>query len=173
MNPILSSLVNGKMSSSDPAHTKIMFLDGPETVQQKISGAYCKDGDVVTNGILPILKEIIIPISVFRSKRLWREESIESRLDNCRPFCSEDAPEGTVFTIEQDSENGWEGGHYKAYAEIERDFADQRLRSATLKTAIAGALNLLLAPIRKAYEQDEGWQAVDKLAYPSHPDYSC
>lgn len=171
MNPMLSSLVGGKMSSSDAAHTKIMFLDGSEAVQRKISGAYCKEGDVATNGILPILKETLIPISEFRSKKLWIEGSIEcQRQDICRPFCSEDAPKGTVFTIEQDSENGWECKHYKAYAEIEQDFADKKLRPATLK---AGALNLLLAPIREAYEQDEGWQAVDKLAYPSDPDYSC
>ena len=174
MNPMLGSLIGGKMSSSDPAHTKIMFLDGPETVQRKISGAYCEEGDVATNGILPILKEILVPISEFRSKRLWREGSIESQMqDISRPFCREDAPKGTVFTIEQDSENGWEGKNYKAYAEIEQDFADKGLQPATLKAAVAGALNLLLAPIREAYEQDEGWQAVDKLAYPSDPDYSC
>ena len=121
MNPMVGSLVGGKMSSSDPAHTKIMFLDGPETVQRKISGAYCKEGDVATNGILPILKEILVPISELRSKRLWKEVSIESpRQDTSRPFCSEDAPKDTVFTIEQDGENGWEGKHYNTYAEMNR-----------------------------------------------------
>lgn len=176
MNPMLSSLVGGKMSSSDPAHTKVMFLDGPETVQRKISGAYCQEGDIATNGILPILKEILIPISEFRSKRLWRDEgTVESqRQENtCKPFCSEDAPEGTLFTIPHDSENGWETKHYKSYEEIEHDFAERKLLPATLKASVADAIDLLLAPIREAYAQDEAWQAVDKLAYPSDPDYSC
>lgn len=193
MNPMLGSLVGGKMSSSDPAHTKIMFLDGPEAVRRKISGAHCQDGDVTTNGILPILKEILIPISEFRSKRLWRQDQdriVESSSsfpqtqqhrdhknnenDIYQPFCSPDAPLGTVFTIEADVENGWDNKkHYKTYAEIEQDFADKRLRPAILKAAVAHTLNRLLAPIREAYARDETWRAVNKLAYPLDPDEVC
>jgi hypothetical protein len=35
-----------------------------------------------------------------------------------------------------------------------------------LKTAVGDAINKLLDPIRKAFEENEEWQKVEKLAYP-------
>lgn len=173
MNEMLGSLVGGKMSSSDPAHTKIMFLDDPDTVRAKISGASCEAGNVDTNGILPTLKEVLIPISELRVERFRDQAAGQNPPNNAtstadrRPFCSGDAPGGAVFTVELDQ---GKRRHYQSYDEIERDFVENRLDPGKLKAAVAEAFNQLLAPIRKAYDENNEWQAVDKVAYPDEND---
>ena len=177
MNAMLGSLVGGKMSSSDPPHTKIMFLDDPETVRSKISGAFCEEGNIEKNGILPTLKEILIPIS-----ELWLE-NITAKSDgnptkgnsltgDRRPFSSKDAPEGTLFTVNPGAKDIGDCKHYQSYEQIEQDFAQKKLHPESLKAAVAEALNQLLAPIRQAYDTNEEWRAVDKKAYPDPAD-SC
>lgn len=160
MNTMLGSLTGGKMSSSHAPNTKIMFLDGPNTVREKISGAYCKAGEISKNGILPILKEVLIPISELRVQRQKQGQSDQ------KPFCSTDAPTDTVFSVEPNSNDGGGSRHYKSYDEIEQEFGQKKLDPGALKGAVAEALNQLLAPIRSSYRENKAWREVDKVAYP-------
>ncbi|MFA6089346.1 MAG: tyrosine--tRNA ligase, partial [Candidatus Woesearchaeota archaeon] len=59
MNPLIPGLgESGKMSSSEP-NSKIDFDDTDKIIRQKINKAFCADGNVEQNGLLPILKYII------------------------------------------------------------------------------------------------------------------
>ena len=81
-----------------------------------------------------------------------------------RPFCSPNAPKGTVFSITLEGEGSQK--HYTSYDEIEVDFILGTLSPDVLNSAITEAINAVLAPIRKAYAESEESQAVDKLVYP-------
>lgn len=166
MNEMLPGLVGGKMSSSDPPNTKIMFLDGPNTVREKIAQANCEAGDIEKNGILPTLKEVLIPISELRVDRWMHDAEPLTATGYPRPFCSEDAPKGTVFSVEQGETDRRELKHYMSYSELQHDFLQKKLDPEALKTAIAGAINQLLSSIRSAYKENEVWQAADEMAYP-------
>lgn len=158
------------MSASDP-NSKIDFLDSSEVVRKKISKAFCEEGNTKENGILAFLQAVLIPISQLRLERLRGKTAAdeaegEGTLGDQKPFVSEDAPEGTVFTIELDAKDGGGFRHYETFEEIEKDFADKKLFPKVLKTAVADAINKLLDPIRKSFEENEEWQEVLKLAYP-------
>jgi tyrosyl-tRNA synthetase len=171
MSPMLPNLLGGKMSSSHPPNTKIMFLDDPETINKKISEAYKEGSSVIENGVLASLKDILIPTSELRWERLRKRKGMDlsdgqGMVGNQKPFCSGDAPTGSVFTVKVDEKDGREYKHYKSYGEIEQDLTEGKLSPDALKTAVAAAFNSLLDPIRKTYEESEEWKAVDKLAYP-------
>jgi tyrosyl-tRNA synthetase len=166
LNEMLPSLVGGKMSSSDPPTTKIMFLDGPDTVRKKIAGANCEAGDIERNGILPTLKEVLIPISELRADRWMPDLETQTATGYPRPFCSEDAPKDTVFSVEQGATDSRGSRHYKSYSELQQDFLEKKLDPEALKTAVAEAINQLLSPIRSAYKENKAWRAADEMAYP-------
>ena len=50
--------------------------------------------------------------------------------------------------------------------EWSKDFEEKTLHPKDLKVTVANAINKLLDPIRKAFEESEEWQKVEKLAYP-------
>lgn len=169
MNTMLPGLTCSKMSASLP-NSKIDCLDPPDVVCKKIFKVTCIEGEVIGNGILPLLKILLIPISKLRLEKMQGKTSIADSKGTTitgdrRPFISLDAPEGTVFTVEVDAKERV-FKHYKSYDEIERDFKEKKLRSDPLKTAVASAINELLANIRKSFEGNEEWQRVQKLAYP-------
>lgn len=166
MNEMLPSLIGGKMSSSDPSNTKIMFLDGPDTVREKIAGAKCEAGDIERNGILSMLKEVLIPISELRAARWVPDLQMLIPTARPRPFCSHDAPRGTLFSVEQSATDGRGSRHYKSYSELQQDFLQKKLDPEVLKAAVAEAINQLLSPIRNAYKENKAWQAADEMAYP-------
>ena len=155
------------MSSSHPAHTKIEFLDPPHIVRSKISSAPCSPTSLPPeNGILALLRDVIWPISEQRMERGRGEVGAnpeEGRdVGEQRPFCGDGALEGTLFSVA--TLHGV--GHYNTYPALETDFRNGIIPPDALKSAIIDALNALLAPIRKAYAENEEWQAADKLAYP-------
>jgi len=175
MNGMAAGLDGLKMSSSKPPSTKIEFLDDPDTVRWKISEVPCEEGNVSENGVLGILRDVLIPISELRLERLQGKTGVnlaegQGVMSDQRPFISDNAPEGTVFTI--GAKDTSVGQHYSSYDEIEQDFAQKKLQPAALKAAVADTFNRLLAPIRKTYAESGEWQAVDKLAYPDS-DYLC
>lgn len=167
MHAMVPGLTCGKMSSSVP-DSKIEFLDSAEAVREKIERAVCEPGNVDRNGVLAILKACVIPVSELRVERMQGKtgaNSVEGQgaLGDQRPFASEDAPEGTIFTVALDD---GEFRHYKFYDEVEKDYAEGILRPNALKTAVAAAINKLLDPVRKAFADNEEWQNIEKLAYP-------
>ncbi|KAJ6602471.1 tRNA synthetases class I-domain-containing protein [Mycena vulgaris] len=164
MNAMVPGLAGGKMSSSDP-NSKIDFLDAPEVVRKKIKAAFCEEGNVAENGILSFVEAVLIPISQLRLENSKQEVSLLEGTGDLKPFATDDAPEGTVFSIERDAKFGG-STHYESFEDLRSDFAAKMLHPKDLKTAVANAINRLLDPIRKAFADDEEAQKIEKLAYP-------
>lgn len=173
MNTMLPNLLGGKMSSSHPPNTKIMFLDSSEAVTKKISEAYNGENSVNQNGVLASLRDILIPIGKLRLERLEDRDDMKSAKAQGTPsnklsFCAEDAPGDTVFSVKvDDGENGCRYRHYRSFNAIEQDLAKKELSPSELSRAVAAAFNQLLDPVRKAYAASEEWQEVDRLGYPT------
>lgn len=166
MNAMVPGLVGDKMSSSD-VNSKIDFLDSPESVRKKLKSAFCEEGNVEKNGILSFLEAVLIPISQLRlDRRAGSGDTIlEEGSGDQRPFISDDAPEGTVFSVERDEKFGG-STHYKDFADIKEDFKNKVLHPKDLKTSVANGIIKLLEPIGKAFQENEDWQKIAQLAYP-------
>jgi tyrosyl-tRNA synthetase len=171
MNEMVPGLAGGKMSSSDP-NSKIDLLDAPAAVTKKIRAAFCEEGNVAENGLLAFVKAVLIPISELRLER--RKMSKEQReaegvsdadVEAQQPFVGEGAPEGTVFSIVRDEKFGG-STHYASFIELRDSFEAKQVHPKDLKDAVGGAIQSLLAPIRKIYEEDEEWKKIEALAYP-------
>lgn len=161
MNQMAEGLGCKKMSSTGLANTKIEFLDSPESVNQKVDQAPCEQGQVAGNGVLGLLRDILLPIWEVKTD-LLRDSGTE--IDSARVFCSRDAPVGAMFSIES-SIDGTDAKHYSSYEDIERDFVGGQLTTTQLKKTVSSSFNILLAPIRERWFANTEWQAVDKLAY--------
>ncbi|ESK98215.1 tyrosyl-trna synthetase [Moniliophthora roreri MCA 2997] len=167
MNAMVPGLAGGKMSSSDP-NSKIDFLDPPEVVKKKIKLAFCEEGNVQENGILSFAEAVLFPISQLRTERLKGIDiagGSEGQAAAQKPFISDDAPEGTTFTIDRDEKFGGPM-HYKTFQEMRDAFESKALHPKDLKAGVGSAILSLLEPIRKAFEENEEWKEVEKLAYP-------
>ena len=169
MNAMVPGLAGGKMSASDP-NSKIDFLDTPEAVRKKLKSAFCEEGNVQENGVLSFVEAVLIPISQLRLERKAAAEAgsstvLEPGLGDQRPFISDDAPAGTVFSVERDEKFGG-STHYKTFDEIKEDFENKQLHPKDLKASVANGIIRLLEPVRKAFEENEEWQRIEKLAYP-------
>ncbi|KAK7058328.1 hypothetical protein VNI00_001959 [Paramarasmius palmivorus] len=167
MNAMVPGLAGGKMSSSDP-NSKIDFLDPPEVVKKKIKLAFCEEGNVQENGILSFAEAVLFPISELRAERLKGIDvagGSEGEAAAQKPFISDDAPEGTIFSISRDEKFGGPM-HYKNFQEMRDAFESKALHPKDLKNGVGNAILSLLEPIRKAFEANEEWKEVEKLAYP-------
>jgi tyrosyl-tRNA synthetase len=165
MNAMVPGLIGDKMSSSDP-NSKIDFLDSPEIIRKKIKTAFCEEGNVEKNGILSFLEAVLIPISQLRlDRRAGVDNFLEEGLGDQRPFISDNAPIGTVFSIERDEKFGG-STHYKNFADIKEDFKNKILHPKDLKTSVADGIVRLLEPIGKTFQENEDWQRIAQLAYP-------
>ena len=153
------------MSASDP-NSKIDFLDPPEVVRKKIRAAFCEEGNP-DNGVLAFVDAVLMPISQLRLERRQGldGEEIKQTTANQPPLASEDAPEGTLFSVVRSEKFGG-SLHYRTYQEIEDDFLKKELHPKDLKGSVAEAIVNLLAPIQDAYKNDPEWQAVTAAAYP-------
>ncbi|RCH91538.1 hypothetical protein CU098_009006 [Rhizopus stolonifer] len=139
MNPMVPGLAGSKMSSSDP-DSKIDFLDSPKDVQKKIKKAFCEEGNIEENGILSFVKSVYFPLK---------------SLDGNKP----------TFTCIRPEQYG---GNmvYDTYEALEKDFADKKVHPGDLKAGVIAAINELLDPIRKAFEDPE-FKKLTELAYPA------
>ncbi|EOQ99247.1 hypothetical protein E3P92_02809 [Wallemia ichthyophaga] len=153
MNAMVPGLAGGKMSSSDP-NSKIDFLDSAADVKKKIKLAFCEEGNVQENGLLAFLKAVVLPIAAY--KQLIKGAS---------PFAAQDAANDFLFSVTRPERFGG-SLHYKDYDKIEHDFSTKALHPGDLKKAVEDAINTLLDPIRKDFEADEEFKAVEKAAYP-------
>jgi len=170
MNAMVPGLGGGKMSSSDP-NSKIDFLDPPDDIRRKIKRSFCEEGNIVDNGLLAFLAAVLIPISEMRlEQRIGKLSVDEAEGQNTpsdqTPFVTDDAPDGTVYTVHRDPKYGGPM-HYCSFHELQTDFLEKRLHPGDLKTSVANSLIKLLDPIRKAFEESQEWQTVEKLAYPN------
>lgn len=150
------------MSSSHPAHTKIMFLDDEETVVKKLAGAACPEKTVQGNGVLPILKHVVIPISELRIA-LYGSRDAQEQDSKYLPFVAAGAPEDTLITLQVGE---GERRHYSTYEQAERDYVEGILGPDDLRWVVASGLNQVLGQIREMYESNEEWKLADRLGYP-------
>lgn len=160
MNDMLPGLNGGKMSASLP-ESKIDCLDPPGTVRSKILAVRCKQGDAQTNGLLAIVRLILIPLARLRHERSRGENGFGSTKEDAESGLRSDAPTGTVFSM---SVNGTTR-HYRTYLEVEHEYMQLRCHES-FKLAVAASINQLLARVRESYFTNPEWQAVEKLAYP-------
>ncbi|KAM4062691.1 tRNA synthetases class I (W and y) domain-containing protein [Hirsutella rhossiliensis] len=161
MNELLPSLAGGKMSSSSPAHTKILFLDDAAAVEEKITRASCPANAVQGNGVLPIVEHILMPVGDIRLG------DKANAVDGATATRGE-LQEGTWFSVAV-LETGCEDRLHRSYCtyeELERDYVAGVIEPTALKEAVVDALNRLLEPIRKMYEENEEWRRADQMAYP-------
>ena len=156
------------MSASDP-NSKIDILDPPEVVKKKIKAAFCEEGNVEDNGVLAFVGAVLMPISQLRrdhvSEAKEKGVGVEEVEALPRPFVGEGAPEDAVFTILRKEEYGGPL-HYSNFEQIKEDFKEKKIHPGDLKSAVEAALNRLLAPIRKLYDENEEWQTLAEKAYP-------
>ncbi|KAF8152370.1 Aminoacyl-tRNA synthetase [Crassisporium funariophilum] len=164
MNAMVPGLAGGKMSASDP-NSKIDFLDTAETIRKKLKSAFCEEGNIEGNGVLAFVQAVLIPISELRLERQSGNTLLEAGMGDQRPFISDDAPAGTVFSVERDAKFGG-STHYKCFEDVQEDFKNKVLHPKDLKSSVADGIARLLAPIRQAFEENEEWQKIEKLAYP-------
>ena len=165
------------MSSSDP-DSKIDFLDPPDAVRRKINKAFCEEGNVADNGVLAFVQAVLIPISELRLERAASKASSNSSGPGLgpdgqvfggaeqKPFVSEGAPPGAVFSVHRDEKYGG-SMHFSTYDALKEAFEKRDVHPRDLKGAVADALVSLLAPIRQRFEESKEWQEVTELAYPS------
>ncbi|KIK70096.1 hypothetical protein GYMLUDRAFT_53205 [Collybiopsis luxurians FD-317 M1] len=167
MNAMVPGLMGGKMSSSDP-NSKIDFLDSPEAVKKKIKAAFCEPGNIEDNGLLSFAEAVLFPISQLKSDQakgtgIVDTEGKEVLSADPKPFTSDNAPEGTLFTVTTKFDGDL---HFKTFEELRQAFKEEKIHPGDLKPAMTNAINRLLDPIRKAFEENEDFQKVEKLAYP-------
>ncbi|KAF9192266.1 hypothetical protein BGZ51_005835 [Haplosporangium sp. Z 767] len=139
MNVMVPGLAGPKMSSSDP-DSKIDLLEAPEDVKRKLSKAFCEEGNITENGILSFVKTVLFPLRSMNGK----------------------TPSFSILRPEKF------GGDvtYTVYEDLENDFRDKKVHPGDLKKAVTEAINGLLAPIRKWFDNDE-LRKLTEEAYPT------
>ncbi|MFC6906378.1 tyrosine--tRNA ligase [Halalkalicoccus tibetensis] len=123
--PLLSGLSGGKMSASE-AGSKVNLTDDPDTVAEKIEGAYCPQGEVEDNGVLEYLEHLVFPIL---------------------------AEAGEPFVVERPEEYGGDIV-YEEYGDLESEFVSGELHPQDLKIATGEAIAEVIAPIRERFEAE-------------------
>lgn len=138
MNPMVPGLTGSKMSSSE-ADSKIDLLDDSSKVLAKIKKAFCEEGNIEQNGVLPFVKHVLFP--VFNIKNI------------------------SSFQIERPEKFGGNRS-FENYASLEAAFAAKEVFPLDLKNAVAKYINMLLDPIRQKFEDPELKKLHDD-AYPA------
>lgn len=165
MNAMVPGLKGSKMSSSDSG-SKIDFLDAPSDVKKKLKDAFCIEGVVEENGVLAFVKAVLFPISRLRQESQELEEQIKEQGGRSKSLILDDAPQGTLFSIQRPEKFGG-NLHYSSYESVENDFAAKKLHPLDLKNGVADAINTLLEPIQRAWKEDAAFKKAEEDAYPS------
>ncbi|KAL5118417.1 Tyrosine--tRNA ligase cytoplasmic [Pleosporales sp. CAS-2024a] len=141
MNPMVPGLQGGKMSSSDP-DSKIDVLDDADAVKRKLKKAHAVPKVVQDNGILSFVEYVLLPAG---------------RLKHGEP----------KFVVERREPNP--PLEYTSIAQMQQDYAADVLTPQDLKPAVTKALNELLEPVQKEFNDTPEWQEIEKKAYPPPP----
>ena len=96
--------------------------------------------------------------------KLFEEQQAKARSGEMT-FVKRGAPEGTIFSISRPEKFGGDI-HYPDYEAVEEAYGREELHPGDLKAGVTDALNLLLAPIQKAFDADTEWQEAEKYGYP-------
>ena len=120
MNPMVAGLTGTKMSSSEP-DTKVDLLDDPVTVTRKIQKAFCEEGNIERNGILPFVKNVLFP--VFENK----------------------SSGNASFVIERPEKYGGKV-QFDSYEALEQAFAEKQVHPGDLKQPLQSTSTNYLIP---------------------------
>ncbi len=124
MTPLIPGLAPGGKMSSSVKNSKVDLIDDAKTINDKIRQAHCIEGEVEGNGILALLKYVIM---------VRKEDAGES------------------FVIDRPEKFGGPLS-FATYAEIETAYAEKKMHPLDLKNAVAKEINLIIEPIRKRFE---------------------
>ena len=166
MNPMIPNLHGSKMSSSHPPETKIMFLDDGDAVRGKILEAPWHGLDATTNGVLSLLKNVLFPVVQLQ---LEQQKALDgSEVNGVGPakniaLKGSSAVKSGAFIVEVDGKCRT----FSSYSDLARSLADGDIKPDAIKAAVAKGINDLLDHVRKMYNNDPEWQAIDKSAYPT------
>ncbi len=127
MGPLIPGLAEGGKMSASVAHSKIDLLDSSEEIKNKLKNAFCPMGEVEGNGVLALMKYVIM---------LLKEDI------------------GKEFIVKRPEKFGGDL-KYKTYSEIEKDYKTKKLHPQDLKNSLADELIELLEPLRKAMKGKE------------------
>lgn len=153
------------MSSSHPPDSKIMFLDDAETVERKILEAPWRGLDPAENGVLSLIKSILIPVAQLQCKRQSANESNKDKEHvyiNGNSHLSNTMAKDANFKIEAEGKCHL----FTSYDDFAQSLTRGIIQPSDAKAAAIKGINSLLRHVRKIYENDLEWQAVDVLAYP-------
>ncbi|GMM45976.1 tyrosine--tRNA ligase [Pichia kluyveri] len=143
MNRMVPGLMQGgKMSASDP-NSKIDLLEEPKTVKKKINQAFCAPGNIEDNGLLAFVKNVLGPIHELK----YGDGTFEFFIDRPDKY-------GGPIT-------------FKTYQELEDSFTKEELSPVDLKSGVADAINVLLAPIIEEYKNNKDFQDSETAGYPA------
>lgn len=137
MNPMVPGLQGGKMSSSDP-DSKIDVLDNADIVKKKLKKAHAVPKVTADNGVLSFVEYVLLPASYLKYGE-------------------------TKFVVER---RDAEPLVYKNITEMKEDYTKDVLSPQDLKPAVTAALNALLDPVQKEFQETPEWQEIEKKAYP-------
>lgn len=142
MNPMIPGLgQGGKMSASDP-NSKIDVLEEPKVVNKKINSAYCAPGDIVDNGLIAFIENVIQPIQSLKAEK----ETFNFFIDRPEKY-------GGPIT-------------YDSLETLKQDFKSEKLSPVDLKSGVAAKINELLAPIREDFSKNPDFQTAEQNGYP-------
>lgn len=143
MNRMVPGLMQGgKMSASDP-NSKIDLLEEPKTVKKKINQAFCAPGNIEDNGLLAFVKNVLGPIHELK----YGDGTFEFSIDRPDKY-------GGPIT-------------FRTYQELEDSFTKEELSPVDLKSGVADAINVLLAPIIEEYKNNKDFQDSETAGYPA------
>lgn len=142
MNPMIPGLgQGGKMSASDP-NSKIDVLEDPKVVTKKINSAYCAPGDIVDNGLIAFIENVIQPIQSLKAEK----ETFDFFIDRPEKY-------GGPIT-------------YSSLETLKEDFKSEKLSPVDLKSGVATKINELLTPIREDFVKNTDFQKASENGYP-------
>lgn len=143
MNKMIPGLAQGgKMSASDP-NSKIDILETEKAIKKKIASAYCAPGDIVDNGLISFVENVIQPIQELKSDK---SNHFEFFIDRPEKY-------GGSIT-------------YNSVETLKQDFKEEKLSPVDLKTGVAAQINELLAPIREDFVNNPEFQEAEAKGYP-------
>ncbi|ODV88032.1 hypothetical protein CANARDRAFT_26192 [[Candida] arabinofermentans NRRL YB-2248] len=143
MNPMVPGLTQGgKMSASDP-NSKIDVLEEPKSVKKKINTAFCAPGNVEENGLLSFVEYVIAPIHELKH--------------------------GTgVFNFSVSRPEKYGGDiSFSSFESLKEAFKNEELGPVDLKAGVTDAINELLAPIIKEFNESPEFQEAQAKGYPA------
>jgi tyrosyl-tRNA synthetase len=119
MCPLIPGLSEGGKMSASVSYSKIDLLDSPEDIIKKINQAFCPEGIVEGNGVLALIKYVIMSL---------KEGKENFEINRPEKFG------GKII--------------YEDYGSLEKDYLEKKIHPLDLKKALAEEIVVMLKPIR-------------------------